>query len=125
MLILQKGQQNELVLNINNNSRKDFSGYTLTFVHILSQEEKTYLIDTSNNSEYGENDRYCEIVLNLQNPGQDLNYEGQYQLEIFGNGIDKVFTSMVRLIGTTEKGNDYISYASPDEDNSNYIYIQD
>ena len=95
------------------------------FVHILSQEEKTYLIDTSNNSEYGENDRYCEIVLNLQNPGQDLNYEGQYQLEIFGNGIDKVFTSMVRLIGTTEKGNDYISYASPDEDNSNYIYIQD
>jgi hypothetical protein len=125
MLILQKGQQNELVLNINNNSRQDFSGYTLTFVHILSQEEKTYNISTSNPAEFGENDRYCEIVLNLQNPGQDLNYEGQYQLEIFGNGTSKVFTSMVRLIGTDEKGNDYISYASPDEDNSNYIYIQD
>lgn len=123
MLILQKGQQNELVLNINNNSRQDFSGYTLTFVHILSQEEKTYTISTSNPAEYGENDRYCEIVLNLQN--DDLNYEGQYQLQIFGNGTNLVFTSMVRLIGTTEKGNDYISYISPDEDNSNYIYIQD
>lgn len=123
MLILQKGQQNELVLNINNNSRQDFSGYTLTFVHILSQEEKTYTISTSNPAEYGENDRYCEIVLNLQN--DDLNYEGQYQLQIFGNGTNLVFTSMVRLLGTTEKGNDYINYISPDEDNSNYIYIQD
>jgi len=32
---------------------------------------------------------------------------------------------MVRLLGTTEKGNDYISYVSPNEENSNYIYIQD
>jgi hypothetical protein len=123
MLILQKAQQNELVLNINNNSRQDFSGYTLTFVHVLSQEEKTYLISTSNPAEFGENDRYCEIVLNLQN--DDLNYEGQYQLQIFGNGTSLVFTSMVRLIGTAEKGNDYISYVSPNEENSNYIYIQD
>ena len=123
MLILQKSQQNELVLNINNNSRQDFSGYTLTFVHVLSQEEKTYTISTSNPAQFGENDRYCEIVLNLQN--DDLNYEGQYQLQIFGNGTNLVFTSMVRLIGTTEKGNDYISYVSPNEENSNYIYIQD
>jgi hypothetical protein len=123
MLILQKAQQNELVLNINNNSRQDFSGYTLTFVHVLSQEEKTYTISTSNPAQFGENDRYCEIVLNLQN--DDLNYEGQYQLQIFGNGTNLVFTSMVRLIGTTEKGNDYISYVSPNEENSNYIYIQD
>jgi hypothetical protein len=123
MLILQKGQQNELVLNINNNSRQDFSGYTLTFVHTLSQESKTYTIDTSNPAEFGENIRYCEIVLNLQN--DDLNYEGQYQLQIFGNGTNLVFTSLCRLVGTTEKGNDYLSYISPDEDNSNYIYIQD
>ena len=125
MLILQKGQQNELVLNINNNSRQEFSGYTLTFVHALSQESKSYLIDTSNPAEYAENDRYCEIVLNLQVPGQDLNYEGQYQLQIFGNGTNLVFTSLCRLDGTTEQGNDYVQYISPDEDNSNYIYIQD
>lgn len=125
MLILNKGQQNELVLNINNNSRQDFSGYTLTFTHILSQEVKSYNISTSNPAEFGENERYCEIVLNFQNAGQDLNYEGQYQLQIFGNGTNLVYTGMVRLNGTTEEGNDYISYASPDEDNSNYIYIQD
>lgn len=125
MLILNKGQQNELVLNINNNSRQNFSTYLLTFTHILSQEEKSYSISTSNPAEFGENDRYCEIVLNFQNAGQDLNYEGQYQLQIFGNGTNLVYTGMARLNGTTEEGNDYISYASPDEDNSNYIYIQD
>ena len=127
MLILQKGQSNELVLNINNNSRTDFSGYTLTFLHILSQEEKSYNISTSNNAEYGSNIRYCEIIVDLS--VDDLNYEGQYQLKIYGTaaGIEPslVYVGMARLEGTTEKGNTYTSYVSPDEDNSNYIYIQD
>lgn len=123
MIILQKGQVNELVLNINNNSRTDFSGYTLTFLHILSQEEKSYTISTSNPSEFGENIRYCEIVLDLYT--DDLNYEGQYELRIYGNGTSLVYVGMARLNGTTEKGNTFTSYASPDEDNSNYIYIQD
>lgn len=124
MLILQKGIQNELVLNINNNARTEFSTYVLIFTHILSQEVKSYTINTSNPLVYGENDRYCEIVLNLQNPGQDLNYEGQYQLQIFGNGTQLVYTGMVRLEGTTED-NSFVEYISPDEDNSNFIYIQD
>jgi hypothetical protein len=124
MIILQKGIQNELVLNINNNSRTEFSTYTLTFTNILSQEIKSYTIDTSNPQVYGENDRYCEIVLNFQNPGQDLNYEGQYQLQIFGNGTQLVYTGMVRLEGNTED-NSFIEYISTDEDNSNFIYIQD
>jgi hypothetical protein len=124
MLILQKGIQNELVLNINNNSRTDYSGYTLTFTNVLSQEVKSYTISTSNPLVYGSNDRYCEIVLNFQNPGQDLNYEGQYQLQIFGNGTQLVYTGMARLEGTTED-NSFVEYISPDEDNSNFIYIQD
>jgi len=124
MLILQKGIQNELVLNINNNSRTDYSTYLLTFVNILSQEVKSYSIDTSDPLVYGENDRYCEIVLNFQLPGQDLNYEGQYQLEIFGNGTQLVYTGMARLEGTAED-NSFVQYISPDEDNSNFIYIQD
>jgi hypothetical protein len=88
MIIMNKGQQNELILNINNNSRTDFSGYTLTFTHILSQEEKSYVIPTSNPQLFAENIRYCEIILNLQN--DDLNYEGQYQLRIYGNGTSLV-----------------------------------
>jgi hypothetical protein len=120
---MNKGQKNELVLNINNNSRTDFSGYTLTFTHILSQEEKSYVIPTNDPQLFGENIRYCEIILNLQN--DDLNYEGQYQLKIYGNGTSLVYTGMVRLNGTTEQGNDFVTYQSPDEDNSNYIYIQD
>lgn len=125
MIILQKGQENELVLNINNNSRVDFSGYTLTFTHILSQEIKSYFIDTSNPLIYGENDRYCEIVLNLSCVGCDLNYEGQYQLQIFGNGTQLVYTTIVELDGTTEQGNSFTQYISNDEDNNNYIYIQE
>ena len=124
MLILNKGQQNELVLNINNNSRTDFSGYTLTFTHVVSQEVKSYTVSTSNPAEYGENDRYCEIVLNLQNAGQDLNYLGQYNLQIFGNGTNLVYTGMAQLNGS-EESNPFTEYVSPDEDNSNYIYIQD
>lgn len=124
MLILNKGQQNELVLNINNNSRTDFSGYTLTFTHVVSQEEKSYNIDTSDPSEFAENDRYCEIILNLQNAGQDLNYLGQYQLRIFGNGSNLVYTGMANLNGT-EESTPFTEYISPNEDNESYIYIQD
>jgi hypothetical protein len=124
MLILNKGQQNELVLNINNNSRTDFTGYTLTFTHVVSQEVKSYTVNTSNPAQYAENDRYCEIVLNLQNSGQDLNYLGQYNLQIFGNGTNLVYTGMAQLNGTQE-ANPFTEYISPDEDNSNYIYIQD
>ncbi len=124
MLLLNKGQQNELILNINNNSRTDFTGYTLTFTHVVSQEVKSYTINLSNSAVYAENDRYCEIILNLQNAGQDLNYLGQYNLQIFGNGTNLVYTGMAQLNGS-EESNPFTEYISPDEDNSNYIYIQD
>ena len=122
MIYINKGESNELVLNINNNSRTDFSGYTLTFLHILSQEVKSYTILT-NGPYFGENIRYCEIVLDLTN--NDLNYEGQYQLQIFGNGTSLVYTGMVFVNGTTEIGNTFIEYISDDEDNSNFIYVEE
>lgn len=122
MQVLIKGQENELVLNINNNSRTTFTGYTLTFTHVVSQEVKSYLIDTSNPAQYGENIRYCEIILDLAN--DDLNYEGQYLLQIFGNGTNLVFTSMATLEGNSEPV-PFIEYESPDENNSNFIYIED
>jgi hypothetical protein len=122
MIILQKGLQNELTLNINNNSRSDFASYTLTFIHTLSQETKSYSISTSNPLQYGENDRYCEIILDLQD--DDLNYEGQYQLQIFGDGTNLVYTTLCRLDGTSEN-NTIIEYISPNEDNEQFIYIED
>jgi len=124
MLILNKGQQNELVLNINNNSRTDFTTYTLTFTHIVSKEVKSYVITLSNPAQYAENDRYCEIILNLQNAGQDLNYLGQYQLQIFGDGTNLVYTGMAELNGSQES-DPFTPYVSPNEDNSNYIYIEE
>lgn len=123
MLYLNKGQQNELILNINNNSRQTFATYSLVFTHTLSQETKTYVIDTSNQAQYGENDRYCEIILPLNT--NDLNYEGQYQLQIFGNGSTLVFTSLAMLQGTTEQGNTFTEYISNNEEGELYLYIQE
>jgi hypothetical protein len=123
MLILNKNQVNELILNINNNSRIDFSGYTLTFTHTLSQRVKSYNIDKSNPAIYGENDRYCEINLNMVGAANDLFYEGQYQLQIFGNGDALVYTALCRVDGGPED-NDFLSYTSPNENNDAYIYIE-
>jgi hypothetical protein len=121
MILLKKNQQNELVLNINNNSRTDFTGYTLTFTHVLSQEVKSYVIPKTPEF-YGENDRYCELILNLQN--DDLNYEGDYQLQIFGNATNLVYTNLARLLGASEDVT-FVEYESPNETNESFIYIKD
>ena len=124
MLYIQKGQQNILTLNINNNARPNFDNYVLEFTHIMSQEVKTYSIDTANPAEYFQNIRYCTITLNLQLPGQDLNYEGEYNLNIYGDGTDLIFVSIAILEGQEEKPF-FTTYQSPNEVNENYIYIQD
>ena len=124
MLYLNKGQQNELVMNINNNTTTSFSTYVLEFTHIMSQEVKSYTVNTSDPLEYAQNIRYCEIILNLQDAGQDLNYEGEYQLKIYGNGTELVFTGIAILEGTEEQPF-FTTYVSPNEVNENYIYIQD
>jgi hypothetical protein len=122
MLYLTKSQENTLVLNINNNSRDTFTGYTLVFTHIMSKQEKTYVIDKSNPNVYFENIRYCTITLDLST--DDLIYEGQYQLNIYGESGDKlVFIGMAILVGSTE--NPFVQYISPNETNKNYIYVKD
>jgi hypothetical protein len=123
MLYLQKGQNNTLTLNINNNSRDTFTGYTLTFTHIMSKEVKSYNINTANPAEYAQNIRYCEIELALN--VSDLNYLGEYQLNIYGtSGNTLVYTGIVILEGTVEQPF-FTQYISPNETNQNYIYIQD
>lgn len=123
MLYMNKGEENTLVLNINNNSRETFTGYTLVFTHIMSKEVKSYSIDTSNPTEYFQNIRYCTITLDLTT--DDLNYEGQYQLNIYGlPNNELVFVGMVVLDGTAE-ANPFTEYISPNETNENYIYIQE
>ena len=111
-------------MNINNNTATTFSGYTLEFTHIMSQEVKSYVVSTSNPLQYAQNIRYCEIILNLQDAGQDLNYEGEYQLKIYGNGTELVFTGIAILQGTVEQPL-FTTYISPNEVNENYIYIED
>ena len=111
-------------MNINNNTTTTFSSYTLVFTHIMSKEVKSYLINTSNPQVYAQNIRYCEIILNLQDAGQDLNYLGEYQLNIYGNGTELVFTGIAILEGI-EECEPFTEYISPNEVNENYIYVQD
>jgi len=120
MLYLTKGIQNELYMNVNNNSRNTFTGYTLEFTHVMSKEVKTYSIDTSNPNEYFSNIRYCIFTLPLDS--DDLNYEGQYVLKIYGDGTENVFNGMVVLEGTQEEPA-FTSYISSNENNENYIFI--
>lgn len=123
MLYIKKGEQNSLVLNINNNSRQTFTEYVLEFIHVMSKEVKTYTIDTNNPAVYFQNIRYCEILLPLNT--DDLNYLGEYVLNIYGNpGNEKVYNGIAILEGV-EKGSTFTQYISPNEDNANYIYIQD
>lgn len=122
MLYLQKGQTNDLVMNINNNARPNFTTYDLVFTHIMSKEVKTYIIDTNNPEQYTANIRYCTITIDMSIAGQDLNYEGEYQLNIYGNNTDLVFTGIAILEGTVEAPA-FTQYISPNEVNENYIYI--
>jgi hypothetical protein len=123
MLYLQKNQINTLYLNINNNSRDEFASYTLVFTHVMSKEVKTYTVLTNDPAVYFQNIRYCTITLDFVT--DDLNYEGQYTLVIYGNpGTVKVYNGMVVLEGTQES-QPFTQYISPNETNENYIYIQD
>lgn len=122
MIYMQQGQINNLTLNINNNSRLVFTSYDLEFTHIMSKERKVYTVYTNNPNQYLENIRYCEITLNLNI--NDLQYLGQYNLNIFGDGTDLVFNGIVILEGNNAETHPFTEYISPDEENSNYIYVE-
>lgn len=123
MLYIQKGQNNNLVLNINNNSRAVFTGYTLQFTHVMSKEVKTYSIDINDPAEYFQNIRYCEILLPLAT--DDLNYLGEYILNIYGVPDTELVYTGIAILEGTEAGAGFTQYISPNETNENYIYIQD
>jgi len=122
MLYLEKGQENDLVLNINNNTANVFATYTLQFTHIMSKEVKSYTVNTSDPNQYEQNIRYCIIYLNLTN--DDLNYQGQYNLNIYGDNDTLVFVGIAMLNGPAET-TPFTQYISYNEVNENTIYIQE
>lgn len=122
MIYMQQGQVNNLTLNINNNSRLVFTSYDLEFTHIMSKDRKVYTVYTNNPSQFLENIRYCEVTLNLNI--NDLQYLGQYNLNIYGDGTDLVFNGIVILEGNNAETHPFTEYISPDEENSNYIYVE-
>ena len=121
MQYVTKGEVNYLVLNINNNARPNFTTYDLVFTHIMSKDVKTYTIDTTDPEQYDSNIRYCTITLDLEGVN-DLIYEGQYTLNIFGDGTDLVYVTMAVAEGAAES-DPFTQYISPNEVNENYIYI--
>ena len=121
MQYVTKGEVNYLVLNINNNARPNFTTYDLVFTHIMSKDVKTYTIDVNNPLQYDSNIRYCTITLDLVGIN-DLIYEGQYTLNIYGDGTDLVYVTMAVAEGIAES-RPFTEYVSPNEVNENYIYI--
>ena len=123
MIYLNKGQENTIYLNINNNTRSVAEYYTLVFTHVMSKKEKEYTIPTNDPNLYFSNNRYCTITLDLAT--DDLIYEGQYNLNIYGflnNELLKVYNGYAILDGTVE-ANPFTEYISPNEINENYIYL--
>ena len=72
---------------------------------------------------YFQNIRYCEILLPLAT--NDLNYLGEYILNIYGNPNNELVYSGISILEGTEVGSGFTEYISPNEVNENYIYIQD
>ena len=123
MIYLNKGQLNTLVLNINNNTQTVFDSYSLVFTHIMSKETKTYTVSTSDTAVYTQNVRYCSIKIDLAT--DDLTYEGQYNLNIYGQPNNELVYVGITILDGQLETNPFTEYISPNEDNSNYIYIQE
>ena len=115
MIYIKKTGSITLTLNVNNNTRDDVSTYLLNFTHIMSNDNKQYTIDTTNPYQFGKNDRYCEMVFT-----GTFYYEGEYKLQIYANGTDKVYDGIV-IVG--EQTEEFIKYVSDNEENNNYIYL--
>jgi hypothetical protein len=124
MLYINQGQTNTLTLSINENSRDSFTNYILKFTHVMSSDVKNYSIDTSNPNQFVLNSyRYCTIYLDLTT--DDLPYEGQYTLDIYGEpGSVPVYSGFCMIAGPTED-KPFTEYVSENETNENFIYIQD
>jgi hypothetical protein len=89
----------------------------------MSKEVKNYTINISDPAVYFQNIRYCEILLPLAT--NDLNYLGEYILNIYGNPDNELVYSGITILEGTEVGVGFTEYISPNETNENYIYIQD
>ena len=91
----------------------------------MSKDTKTYTIDTSNPLQYTSNIRYCTITLDLE--ADDLVYEGQYNLSILGYGgaPDSIVYNTIAVLEGLAESKPFTEYISPNEENSNYIYIQE
>jgi hypothetical protein len=89
----------------------------------MSKEVKNYTIDTSNPAQFEQNIRYCTIELPLNT--NDLNYLGEYILNIYGQPDNELVYTGITILQGTEAGSGFTEYISPNETNENYIYIQD
>lgn len=83
----------------------------------MSAEIQNYILSPTY-----ENNRYSTFDLNLTS--DDLVYEGQYLLQIYGNGTDMIYTNFAMVEGT-EESNPFYEYISPNETMESYVYIND
>jgi len=95
--------------------------YTIKFTHSLSEYTRSYDISLSDNTQYGSNDRFCEILLDLRTT-RKLVYDGQYKIEIFGD-INKLVYIALADVRPFDGSDEFIQYQSDNENGEKYIHI--
>lgn len=118
MIYITNNQSNTIFLNINNNSRTVFTGYSFNFTHILSQDTSSLSIDITDDLKYTGNTRYCAVTFIA-----NFIYEGEYSLEIRGNNTELVWSGIV-ILGEVIPTDTFNELISDNENNENYIYIE-
>lgn len=121
MIIIKNNEINEISLNINNSTRVTIEELKLTFTHVMSKDVKVYEIDVNDNTQYGANDRYCEVVLDLI--AEPVTYNGQYELVVEINDYLTALKTIAEIEPEVEV-DPFTEYQSDNEDNENYIYIE-
>jgi hypothetical protein len=135
-------EANEFWLNINNNVRDAFPGsfdvksIIFTFTHILSDRSRNepanvwsvdYNIPSLPVAIWGTyNNRYIEFHAEDTYLNSSLPYDGEYKVSIKNENNVNLYHGIWKVTGNSEtEENPFVQYESDNENNDNYIYIEE
>jgi hypothetical protein len=136
MILIKSAQTNSLVVTVSQNSELSNPQYLFSFTHIFSKKQINFIpVDVSLHSS-----RYDEFVFTeSSSTGTTFGYEGLWTYKIyeqvpqsppnlnpaFAYNVVEYGQAQVIVSSANTVDDSYISYVSPNEDNSNYIFIGD
>ena len=141
MIYIDVNENSEWVLNINNNVRDPFPQNTpdpayvvYQFKHILSDRQVNYLMyidppggHSSVDTAFGvTNGRYTEFYWVQSEIPDTLLYDGEYDVTIKNEDNVVLYNGIWKVTGHSDtEENPFVEYQSDNENNDNYIYIEE